>query len=95
MTRLLALDLNTRFIACVGSMLLLMLVIGAGKISNNLQDRIEQRLAERTEWSKVTIQMFGHMPFEKKTVWSDIAQENPQLLLQASTVEFKKIPDNH
>ena len=93
MAKLLVLDLNTRLIACVGSLLLLMLIVGAGKISGNLQERIEQRQVELVEWSNVAAQMFGHMNVEKQTIWNTIANENPQLLLQACTVEFKKIPN--
>jgi len=94
MAKLFVFDLNTRFIACVGSLLLLMLIIGAGKISGNLQERIEQRVTERAAWSDVAVKMFGHMSLDKRAIWNDIAHENPQLLLQASTVEFKKIPQN-
>lgn len=92
MVKLLALDSNSRLITCVGSLLLLLLVVGAGEISDNLQERVQQRQLERAEWAKVTTQMFGHMSMEKQTVWSDIADENPQLLLKACTVKFKRIP---
>ena len=91
MARLLVWDLNTRYIVSVCFLLLLMLVVGAGKISGNLQERIEQRQIERSEWSDVAAQMFARMPIEKKTVLNNIARENPQLLLRASTVEYTNV----
>ena len=94
MTKILAIDFNTRLIACVGAVLLLMLVVGAGEISGNMQERIEKRQIERTEWSNVAVQMFGHMDVDRQTIWNTIAKENPQMLLQACTVEFKRVASN-
>lgn len=92
MAKFIFIDLNTRVIAVVGSLLLLMLIAGAGEISANLQERIQKRQVERLEWVKITAQMFSHMESEKQVVWNNIAIDSSQLLLQASTVKFTRIP---
>jgi len=89
MSKLFILDVNSRMVLAVGFCLFSLLVVGAGKISGNLQDRIVQRRVERTEWSTVAVKMFSHMSGEKQTVWNSIAIENPQLLLKANTIEFR------
>lgn len=82
-----------RAFVCILLIALSLLLIGAGRIKQDLQQVESNRNSENDKWLEIVARMADELPVEHRAQWKKLAAEKPQLFIKASTAGIAKALD--
>ncbi len=84
-------DGKTRITICVMLILLSLLIIGAGRMTEELRQREAQQKEAKEKWRTITANMVSELPREHQEDWKKSANRHPKLLLKICTARFRPV----
>jgi hypothetical protein len=91
MKNVFSMDCKSRMIVCALFAFLAFLLIGAGKVTDELRKRIADRKSESSQWNCLTEEIQRELPLEHRAQWRQCTAENPALFLRVNTVKFERL----
>ena len=79
-------NIKNRLLICVAVLILSLLFIGAGKVTQELSGRKDSRKVENTRWGEILSDMVAEIPAEHKAEWKEITSEKPESLMNAISI---------
>jgi hypothetical protein len=82
-----------RAFICILLLALSLLLIGASRIKQDLQQVENNKNTENDKWLEIVAGMADELPVEHRAQWKKLAAEKPQLFIKASTASIAKAID--
>jgi len=80
-----------RWIVCMGIIVLSLLLLGAGRVTEKLRERNSHKREEKQIWTEIVAGMSQELPLEHKKAWAKIAREKPKFLMEICTVNLSPL----
>lgn len=85
---------RNRMVVCVLFAFLSLLLIGAGRVTTELQHMEVSRQNEQKQWTEQLDSMLKEIPIEHQSEWRKTVKENPSFLLKVNTIDFRMVAVN-
>ena len=82
-----------RAFICILLIALSLLLLGASRIKQDLQQVADSKSTEKDKWLEIVAGMADELPVEHRAQWKKLAAEKPQLFIKASTASIAKAID--
>lgn len=86
-----SMSLKSRVGVCFVLIVISVLMLGAGKITEKLRERNASKKLEKEQWSELISVLGRELPREHREGWANNASANPQLFLRSCTVRLRAI----
>jgi hypothetical protein len=91
MERVRSMSLKSRVAVCFVLIVISVLMLGAGKITEKLRERNASKELEKEQWTELISVLGRELPREHRERWANNAPGNPQLFLRSCTVRLRAI----
>ena len=79
---------RSKVVMCCIILLAGLLFVGATSISESYHKKMELEVSQKKQWGRVVASSFEDNSHQNMDEWTAFAQENPELMLKASTDYF-------
>jgi hypothetical protein len=86
-----SMNAKKRATVCFVLVVISVLMLGAGRVTEKLRERNASKKLEKKQWSELISVLGRELPREHRDGWTKNASANPQLFLRSCTVRLRAI----
>ena len=79
-------NFKSRLLICAAVLILSLLFIGAGKVTQQLTGRKDTRRLENKRWEAILLEMGKEIPSKYRSEWNKIVNEQPESLMNTVAI---------